>query len=165
MQFHAALDGAPELVQESVLRAELSNGSRIIALPGGSEGKTVRGYSSVSLAVVDEASRVEDALFAAIRPMLGVADGSLLMLSTPAGKRGEFYRAWTDGGDLWHRTRVDATECPRLSQEFLDEELAELGPTMFAQEYLLQFIDDAEMVFSTSLIDSAFTDEVQPLWN
>jgi hypothetical protein len=45
---------------ETVLRLELANGSRIIALPG-KEG-TVRGYSGVRLLIVDEASRIEDPL-------------------------------------------------------------------------------------------------------
>jgi len=164
MLFHAKLKGAPELTAESLLRAELANGSRIIALPGGSEGRTVRGYAGVKLAIIDEAARCDDALFAAVRPMLGVADGTLMMLSTPAGRRGEFYRAWTEGGEHWHRTRVTAEQCPRLSREFLAEEQRELGPALFAQEYELSFVDDAEMVFATSLIDGAFSEEVRPLW-
>ena len=40
---------------------------------------------------MDEASRVDDALYFAIRPMLAVSGGSLMMLSTPYGKRGVFY--------------------------------------------------------------------------
>ena len=49
------------------------NGSRIVALPG--TDATVRGFSAVSLLVVDEASRVDDALNRALRPMLLVGDG------------------------------------------------------------------------------------------
>ena len=40
----------------------------------------------------------------------------------------------------------------------------ELGPTMFKQEYQLEFIDDAEAVFNQGLIAAAFTDEVRLLW-
>ena len=43
MQFHAKLDNAPKLHAESVLKAEMENGSRILALPG--TEKTVRGYA------------------------------------------------------------------------------------------------------------------------
>ena len=49
------------------------NGSRIVGLPG-AEG-TVRGFSAVSLLLIDEASRVEDAMYKALRPMLAVGDG------------------------------------------------------------------------------------------
>jgi hypothetical protein len=49
------------------------NGSRIVGLPG-NEG-TIRGFSAVSLLLVDEASRVPDDLYLAVRPMLAVSGG------------------------------------------------------------------------------------------
>ena len=96
--------------------------------------------------------------------MLATVNGSLLMLSTPAGKRGQFFKSWTEGGEDWRRVRVSASECPRLSKEFLAEELRELGPTMFKQEYELEFLSDAEALFNFNIIAAAFTDEVRPLW-
>ena len=51
----------------------LPNGSRIVGLPGNEA--TVRGFSAVSLLLVDEAARVSDDLYLAIRPMLAVSDG------------------------------------------------------------------------------------------
>jgi hypothetical protein len=164
MLYHGKLAGAPELTAESLLRAELSNQSRIIALPGGGEGKTVRGYAAVRLAVVDEAARCEDGLFAVVRPMLGTSDGSLIMLSTPFGKRGEFHRAWTEGED-WTRVRIPASACPRLSKEFLAEELRELGALRYSEEYELAFNEPEEALFPTAIIDRAFTADVRPLWS
>jgi hypothetical protein len=163
MLLHSALKGVPELVAESALRAEYSNGSRVIALPGSE--RTVRGYAGAKLILLDEASRCPDELMAALRPMMATVDGSLIALTTPAGKRGWFHEAWTSGDETWHRVRVPASECPRLSKAFLDEELRQLGPTLFAQEYQLEFIDDAEAVFSHALITAAFTKEVRPLWH
>ena len=55
------------------LGMELRNGSRIEALPG--MEKTVRGYSGVDLLILDEAARVEDSLYYAVRPMLAVSGG------------------------------------------------------------------------------------------
>jgi len=162
MSLHNKLEGVFSLTAESALRAEFSNGSRIIALPGSE--KTTRVYSAVNLIVVDEASRVDDSLLAAIRPMLATVNGSLLMLSTPAGRRGEFHRAWTSGDDTWHRVKVPADQCPRLSKAFLEEELRELGPQMFKQEYMLEFVDDAECMFSVEQIERAFTSEVSAIW-
>ncbi len=89
--FWERLDGAPEAKQETLTRMELSNGSRIISLPGSE--KTVRGYSGATLVVVDEASRVGDDLFAAVRPMLATTNGRFIALSTPAGRRGWFFEA------------------------------------------------------------------------
>jgi hypothetical protein len=51
------------------------NGSRIVGLPG-IEGK-VRGFSAVSMLLIDEASRVDEAMYRALRPMLAVGNGDL----------------------------------------------------------------------------------------
>ena len=79
---YKAVEGAelPGFVMSSVLRLELENGSRIIALPG-SEA-TTRGYSAATLVVVDEASRVADSLIAAVRPSLATTNGRMVLLST-----------------------------------------------------------------------------------
>jgi hypothetical protein len=165
MGFYAKLKSVPELRQESVLRCELANGSRIISLPG--TERTVRGYSKADLIVIDEAARVEDELLAATRPMMAVSEGGgrLIALSTPAGKRGWFYEAWTGSSADWHRVRVPASECPRITQAFLVEELRELGAQRFSEEYGLEFLDPDEAVFPSAIIDAAFTAEVLPLWN
>jgi hypothetical protein len=49
---------------------------------------TIRGFSGVAPLIVDEASRVSDELYQAIRPMLAASGGEILLLSTPFGKRG-----------------------------------------------------------------------------
>jgi hypothetical protein len=146
-------EGLAPLKAESALRAEFDSGSRIIALPGSQ--RTVRGYAGARLIILDEASQVDDELLAALRPTMATVGGSLIMLSTPFGKRGEFYRAWSEG-EGWTRVKVPASQCPRLTKEFLDEEKRELGPLVFSQEYELQFVDDATCVFPTELIDRAF---------
>jgi hypothetical protein len=162
MLLHNKLEGVPELVAESALRAVYVNGSRVIALPGSE--KTTRGYAGAKLIIIDEAARVDDALLAAVRPMMAVVDGSLIALSTPAGKRGWFYESWTSGDPTWHRVRVPASECPRLTKAFLDEEKRELGPMRYSEEYELAFLEPDEAAFPTALIDAAFTTEVRPLW-
>lgn len=162
MGFHAKLQGAPTLTQESILKSEFSNGSRILALPG--TEKTIRGYAAADLIIIDEAARVEDELLAAVRPMLATSKGRLIALTTPAGKRGWFFESWTTGGDDWHRVRVPASNCPRITPEFLAEELRELGAMRFSEEYGLEFRDSLEAAFPETIIRNAFSTEVQPLW-
>jgi hypothetical protein len=130
----------------------LPNGSRIIGLPG--TEATVRGFSSVSLLLIDEASRVADSLYKALRPMLAVADGDLWMMSTPCGQQGFFYETWQSGGPAWHRISVPATQCPRISKVFLDEELKATGSMSFGQEYLCEFADNGQM-FNRDLLRAA----------
>jgi hypothetical protein len=146
---------------ERRLSLELENGSRIVTLPG--TEKTIRGFSGTSLLVLDEAARVEDELYFAVRPMLAVSGGALMMLTTPYGKRGVFYEEWS-GGEGWERYEVPASRCPRISREFLEEERACLPPFIFRQEYECSFEETEDQVFTTDMIDRAVTDEVQPLF-
>jgi hypothetical protein len=161
-QLHGKLDGASPLATDSVLKVELENKSRILALPGTSD--TIRGLAAAALVIVDEASRVPDELLAALRPMVAVSDGSIIALTTPAGRRGFFFDAWHGNDAVWHRVEIPAGMCPRISKEFLAEELKALGPARYSEEYDLQFIDDETAVFPTHIIDSAFTREVTPVW-
>jgi hypothetical protein len=146
--------------QETALQLTLANGSRIVSLPG--EEGTIRGYSGVALLVVDEASRVSDALYCAIRPMLAVSRGRLVVLSTPFGRRGWFYDEWNSSRN-WQRVRITADQCPRITSEFLQDERQALGERWFAQEYGCQFMDMIGAVFSGADIDAAITPAVKPL--
>jgi hypothetical protein len=155
-ELRSKLPGAPETVQESLTRMQMTNGSRIISLPG--TEKTVRGYSGASLIVVDEASRVDDALVSAVMPMLAtVENGRFVALSTPAGRRGFFFEQWTQGGDGWERISVPASQCPRISPVFLEEQRRTLGPLLYSQEYECQFIDSGSSAFSSTLIEQALS--------
>jgi hypothetical protein len=157
----AALGRPVAAVQESALTMELANGSRIVSLPGVEE--TVRGYSGVRLLVIDEAARVSDALYYAVRPMLAVSRGRLVALSSAWAKLGWFYDSWV-GGDGWERVKVTADQCPRISPDFLEEERRALGPRWFAMEYLCEFGDAIDAVFRGEDIDAALSDQgVRPL--
>ena len=147
---------------ERKLSLELENGSRIITLPG--TEKTVRGFSGAALLLVDEASRVDDGLYYAVRPMLAVSGGSLVMLSTPFGKRGGFFEEWT-GGSGWERYEVPAEECPRISPAFLAEERASLPARVYRQEYECGFEETDDQVFSYEEVEGAMSDDVEPLFN
>ena len=146
---------------ERKLSLELANGSRIVTLPGSE--KTIRGFSGAALLLVDEAARVDDELYFAIRPMLAVSGGSLMMLSTPYGKRGIFYEEWTSGHG-WDKYEVPASECPRIPPEFLEEERATLPSWVYRQEYECSFEETEDQVFTTDMIDRAVTGEVKPLF-
>lgn len=144
------------------LSLELTNGSRILSLPGNEGG--IRGYSGVRLLIVDEAARVPDDLYRAVRPMLAVSNGRLVAMSTPFGKRGWFFEEWTDKARVWERVSIKATDCPRISQKFLDEEREALGERWFSQEYLCSFEDMVGAVFRQEDIDAAFDSDVEPLF-
>ncbi len=144
---------------ENALSLALENGSRIVSLPGSES--TIRAYSAVRLLLIDEASRVPDETIAAVRPMLAVSGGQLIALSTPYGRRGWWYEAWEDGGPTWKRVRVPASECPRISPAFLDEERATLGDWFYRQEYECEFGDAQAAAFAVADIEAMFREEVE----
>ena len=162
LNFLHSLPNPPAVKQESALQIELTNGSRIIALPG--KEATIRGYAGVDLLVIDEASRVDDALYYSVRPMLAVSGGRLIALTTPFGKRGFFHQEWTEGGDDWHRVKIVATDVPRISAEFLEEERRALGEWWWLQEYFCEFMETTDQVFSYDLIQAAMSSDVLPLF-
>jgi Terminase large subunit, T4likevirus-type, N-terminal len=148
----------------------LPSGSRIEALPG--TERTIRGFSGVGLLIVDEASRVDDSLYFAVRPMLAVSGGSLLMLSTPYGRRGVFHSEWTEG-EGWERYKVPATQCPRIPEGFIEHERSTMPEWWFAQEYLCKFRETEDQVFTYADVAAARDDEIEEfrfegdgeLWN
>lgn len=155
------LQDVPRIKVMTKTEMELENGSRLVALPGDNDA-TIRGYSGPRGIILDEASRIKDEVYAAMRPMLATSGGQLIALTTPYGRRGWFYEAWEFQKD-WTRTRVTAHSCPRISAEFLEEELASMGEWRFRQEYLCEFVDTEEQFFSSDLID-AMVDEDLEAW-
>ncbi|MGD0006170.1 MAG: terminase family protein [Anaerolineaceae bacterium] len=161
--FTDRLEHKPELPEDNKLSCEFSNGSRIVSLP--SSEATVRGYSGARLIIEDEAARVPDELYFAVRPMLAVSGGRLILMSTPFGKRGHFFQEWTKGGPDWQRIESPVTENPRISAQFLAEERASMGDWWFNQEYLCQFVETSDTLFSYDSIMGALDKAVQPLFH
>jgi hypothetical protein len=161
MQLYLALGRPVPTVQESALQMILANASRVVSLPG--EEGTIRCYSGVALLVIDEAARVPDDLYRAVRPMLAVSGGKLICLSTPFGKRGFFFEEW-ESARPWHRVRIPASLCPRITPAFLRDEREALGERWFRQEFLCSFEETIDSVFSFADIAAAMSDDVQPLF-
>jgi hypothetical protein len=161
LDFYRDLDRPIPAQAERRLSLELENGSRIVTLPG--TDKTIRGFSGAALLIVDEASRVADELYFAVRPMLAVSGGALIMLSTPYGKRGIYFEEWTSGHS-WERYEVKAEECPRIPATFLEEERDALPSWVYRQEYECSFEDTEDVVFTYEMVEQAVSNEVTPLF-
>ena len=148
---------------ETALTLQLSNKSRIVSLPG--KEQTVRGFSGVSLMLIDEASQVPDDLYYSVRPMLAVSQGRLILLSTPFGRRGFFWHAWEYEKAAWKTIKITAEQCPRISKEFLAEEKAALGSYWFKQEYMCEFEANIAAYFDPDDIAAAMAPDpdVKPL--
>jgi hypothetical protein len=159
--YDAAGRPIPSIGDPSATKLELANGSRILALPGSES--TIRCYSGVSLAVIDEASRCPDALLAAIRPMLSTSNGDLIALSTPFARLGWYFEAWHNQPG-WKKVRIPASECPRISAAFLREELEALGRRWYSMEYECVFADAVDSLFTEDDIRAVMSCTATPLF-
>lgn len=150
-----------DLIEDNRLSMQVNGGGRVLSLPG-SEA-TIRGISAVTLLVEDEAARVNDALYLSVRPMLATRNGRLVLMSTPFGKRGHYWDVWSEGVG-WEKVRVLATDVPRISSDFLEEERRSMPAWWFEQEYLCEFKEDSDSVFRYDDVAGALTESISPLF-
>lgn len=130
-------DAEERLKRRTADELEFRNMSRILCVP--CNEATIRGLARVDLLIIDEAARVPDDLYRAVRPMLAVSKGRLILLSTPFGKRGFFYDSWANGGDDFQRIEVPATMIRRIDPAFLEAERRAMGESAYRQEYCCSF--------------------------
>ncbi|MCU1327964.1 MAG: hypothetical protein JWN34_3334 [Bryobacterales bacterium] len=141
--------------------AVLPNGSRIVGLPGNEA--TSRGLASVSLLLIDEASRVPDAIYHAVRPMVVISQGDIWLLSTPWWAQGFFYEAWEHGGPGWARFSVKATECPRIPAAWLENERQQMIGSVFRREFMAEFVQDDLSAFDAEVVEAAMDEHAAPM--
>lgn len=154
-------------------RIHLRNGSIIRCLPTGTSGIGIRGYT-VHRLYVDEASRVPEEVWAAVQPMLLTTGGDTILLSTPFGAQGEFWRTWVNKDGAYNsftRFSIDSenairereismtwTELQRTKAlERIEQAKARMSKREFAQEYLGHFVEDLFRFFSDDLINQTCT--------
>jgi len=137
-------------------KIELKNGSEIYALPAGTSGYGLRGFTVHKL-VADEAHYIQDAVFVAVRPMLATTNGTLDLLSTPRGNTGFFYDCFKD--ENFHQIHIKSENCPRITKEFLDQERRRMTKLEYCQEYEAEFLDSLQQFFTEKLITSCLVKE------
>jgi hypothetical protein len=117
-----------------------ANGGRVLAVP--SKSATVVGEHGVTMLVIDEASIVADEVYARMTPTTVTCNGRIILLSTPYGKRGFFYKESTGKGREWGKVfTVPWTECPRITLDIVNEDRKSHGEQWVRQEYGCVFLD------------------------
>lgn len=129
-------------------------GSRITALPANPD--TARGFSAN--VILDEFALHKNSreIWKALFPVISKPGLKLRVISTPQGKSNKFYELITGKDKTWSRHICDIYDavkqgCPRDIEELraaLNDEDA------WAQEYELQFLDEASAWLSYDLISS-----------
>jgi hypothetical protein len=151
--FLCCLDDRPLMTEDTKLSLTLSNGSRVISLPGANEGKTVRGYTGPDVIVIDEAAQCSDELFHSITPMQASNPrGKLILCSTPFGQTGFFYQTWSENLPGWLKAAVKVGDTDRIDPAWLEEQRQLMGPLNFQQEFENVFLNDEFSVFTSEML-------------
>ena len=149
-------------------RITLKNGVNIYCLPVGISGIGIR-FLTVGRLYVDEASRIPEEVWAAVTPMLLTTGGDTILLSTPFGARGEFYRCLVnqDGAyDSFKRFRQNSEDvmrkrpiCDTWTEKQLEKALQKIEQARtrmsqleFAQEYMGEAMEDLHRYFRDEII-------------
>ena len=159
--FLACLEPPEILEEETKLSLMLSNGSRVVTLPGDNP-RTVRGYSAPALIIEDEAAFVSDETFDALLPMLAASpEGRIVLMSTAYIAAGHFYAIWHGFGD-WERYEHPTSDCPRVSREWLAARRRD-DPLRFGREYACQFGSPEDSLFTVEMLDRMVVSDFEPL--
>lgn len=148
------MDNYPKMIKKGRDRPTkhkicLTNGSRIMCFPTGQSGYGIRGFT-IDLLIADEAAFIPEDVWTAVTPMLAVTKGHIILLSTPHGKDGYYYRCFSD--ESFTSFHVSSEDCPRGDAKFLAREKERMTKIQYAQEYLGEFIDELKQFFPDELI-------------
>ena len=147
--------GSGFLGQTSSTKIEFQNGSVIECLST-KNPDNIRGSSPVFV-IEDEASWVSDEAFSIARPMLGAAgpDATYLMMSTPGGKSGHYWKTYSTQDPSFTFTKVIWTECPRIDPDRLEADKRIMTPNRFRREYHCEFMPGVYQLFSEEMLEAA----------
>jgi hypothetical protein len=157
----------------------LTNGVEIYCLPVGLEGLGIR-FLTVHRLYMDECSRIPDDVMDAVTPSLLTTGGDIIMLSTPFGKQGEFYRCWINqehAYDSFSRFSVSSEStirkreiCETWTEKQRDKALEKIAQARlrmsamsFAQEYEGDFVDSCFRLFPESVLKKSMVLKRRPV--
>jgi len=122
----------------------LINGSTIKFLSSDA-GDSIRGFRFTHLVIDEMAFVKESVLNQAILPTLNPSGRKCLMISTPRGKNHLY--TWFNKEDVYSM-KFTLPECPYVKTELIEEARASLPVDIFRQEYLAEFVDSSNDVFT-----------------
>ena len=143
-------------VEKNKLALRLKNGSQIKAVSAASDaGRS----EAISFLIVDECAFIEEnrieEIWASSQQTLSTGGGAMV-LSTPNGTGNFFHRMWVkaeEGENGFTTIRLPWTVHPERNQEWRDQQEAELGSRMAAQECDCDFTTSGNTVIDVDLLN------------
>jgi hypothetical protein len=148
------------------IRKDGGKWSRVMCQPIGLAAEGIRGYTIHKL-VVDEAQLPSQDTYDAVLPMLMTTGGKISLSGTPQGKRGFFWEAFQNKTGLWKVFHVNSEEVVNkrpiteswpewkkiAALEFQAKMRSIMSDKRYRQEFMAEFIEDLDQVFSDKWID------------
>lgn len=156
-------------------KLQLKNETEIICLPTGKTGAGIRTYT-IDRLYIEEASRVPEDVWAAVTPMITTTGGDQVVLSTPFGATGEFFRIFKNKDNAYSsftrfsKSTEDVVENRPISDtwtekqrdralQHLEREKKRMSKREYAQEYVGEFIEELHRYFSDEVIEKCCNKE------
>lgn len=98
--------------------------SRVIGFSTDDPGRFEGWHEKNLLMIVDEAKSVDDGIFEAIERC---QPNRLLVMSSPGGNEGEFYRIFTKHADLYKSHVVTSYDCPHIKEDWIQLQFDKWG--------------------------------------
>ena len=150
------------VTRDTATMMEFDNGSRIICLPTGRDGKKIRNYAA-DLIIVDEAAFIDDTIYEdVLEPMTFVTDGTMILCSTPWGQSGYFYDKANHPD--WYEVHVSSYDNPEISDEKIETFKEGKSHATIQQEVEGKFVPEADNFFDPDLVrDVVGTEDGTPV--
>jgi hypothetical protein len=132
---------------------EFDTGSTIQVKPSGYRG------AHFDILFLDEGAFQEDEKIEAIEPAIIAKHGRIIIISTPNGKKGYFYRKCTEPGDHTVKLYYPSSANPHITQEDLEYKRKTKAEFWFRQEYLAEWIDWSGNAFTAQEITRIFQEQ------
>lgn len=137
--------------------------SKIIALPPGNEGETIRGLTA-NLLIIDEANYIKPSIITSVlMPMITATDGTLIMISTPEYEEHPFMQAFQHAQEYgYSKYHFPSSIAPipnhEARQKFLKEQQQQIPEEEFQREYLAILPDESNQLIQTRHIHNCIQD-------
>jgi hypothetical protein len=158
------LKGSEKPLENNKLLLKLPNGSQVKATSAaGDAGRS----EAVSLLIIDEAAFIEhiDEIFASAQQTLATG-GGCIALSTPYGTGNWFHQTWQKaelGTNSFVPIKLKWNVHPERDQVWRNQQDADLGPRMAAQECDCDFSTSGDTVFEADILQWIEANLEEPL--
>lgn len=144
--------------KDTMKELRFANGSRILSLPCGNDGRTIRGYSG-DIVVIEEAGIMKDKIVnQVIMPMIASKKekGQVIKIGTPLIKNHFYTSCYKD--KHYQTQKVTYEDCLLegvYDEDFIEEQKENLLDVEFRSEYCSEFVSEENMFFSDKLVEFA----------